>query len=389
MNEEVQIVWRGIVHDLQGYARASREYILALDEIGMDVKIQPINYGTTATKLPKDKTTRLKRLIEKPLALDKKKILIFHAQPYGIDPEQERRNGFDKVIINTVWETTKIPDNWFPNINKADAVFVPSKENIIALRNSGVDVPVFLVPHGADTLFFNQENEKLPLKEVEDLFTFLSVFKWEHRKAPEKLLLAYWNEFTSEDKVALILKTYWGDGSKKSDQRMVMDRITHFKHLKGFTNTAPIFFTGSQFSDEDMRALYPLADVFVLPSRGEGVGLPYIEALCNSIPVIATNWGGQTDFVNEDNGYLVNYELETTGASFNESIAPHYNQIFTDNMTWANPSIDHLQERMREAYENQEQAKAKGLQGRKDMEQMSWTHSALSIKKALKNLRGV
>lgn len=375
--KDFQITWKGIVHDSQGYAQASREYILGLDKIGVDVRVEPLNFGTPPVQLSTEKTKRLRELIAKPLAENKTKVLIYHAQPYGIDPRAEKHaKGYDYAICNTVWETDRIPESWFPSVNQFDAIFVPSKENIIALRNSGVDVPIFLVPHGADTEYYNPNNEKLDLQPVKDVFTFLSVFKWEHRKAPEILLDAYWQEFNSQDNVALIIKSYWGDGRKKSDQRTVRDRINHYKQIKGYTDTAPIYYTGSLFTDNDMKGLYTLSDVFVLPTRGEGVGLPYIEALSSGIPVIATNWGGQTDFINEDNGYLVDYEMEAPSKSFESSIAPHFNQIFTDNMKWAKPSAESLKKRMREAYENKDVTRAKGLIGRQDMELMSWEKSA-------------
>jgi len=45
----------------------------------------------------------------------------------------------------------------------------------------------------------------------------------------------------------------------------------------------------------ELKGLYTLGDVFVLPTRGEGAGLPFIEALSSGVPVIATGWGGHMD----------------------------------------------------------------------------------------------
>ena len=74
---------------------------------------------------------------------------------------QKRKERGLNLILNTVWETTRIPSHWFPLINEFDAVCVPSLQNIESLKNSGVKVPVFLVPHGADTEFFKPENQKI------------------------------------------------------------------------------------------------------------------------------------------------------------------------------------------------------------------------------------
>lgn len=50
------------------------------------------------------------------------------------------------------------------------------------------------------------------------------------------------------------------------------------------------------------------SDAFVLASRGETFGVVYIEAMAAGLPIIATSCGGPEDFVNEENGILVNVD---------------------------------------------------------------------------------
>jgi len=59
---------------------------------------------------------------------------------------------------------------------------------------------------------------------------------------------------------------------------------------------------------EDMPKLYKSFNAFVLPTRAEGWGLPFIEAMSMGLPTIGTNWGGQVDFMNKDNSYLLDIE---------------------------------------------------------------------------------
>jgi glycosyltransferase involved in cell wall biosynthesis len=54
-----------------------------------------------------------------------------------------------------------------------------------------------------------------------------------------------------------------------------------------------------------MRDLYSLADAFVLPTRGEGWGIPVAEAMAMGLPVIVTNYSGPTEYANEENAYLL------------------------------------------------------------------------------------
>lgn len=381
-----QITWQGIIHDQQGYARASREYILGLDKAGVDIRVEPLNFGSPSCVLREEQVKRLKELIAKPRDMSKKQILVYHCQPYDIDANVEReKNKYDKVIINTVWETTLTPKDWFPNINYADAVIVPSTNNAEVFRNSGVTPPIILAPHGSDETF-SPDNKPFDLPDVKGKFTFLSIFQWQHRKSPDKLLRAYWQAFTEQDDVALVIKAYWGNNALKQDQRNVMNTIGRYKHALGVKNGAPIYFSGSLFSDEDLRGLYTMSDVLVLPSRGEGVGLPYIEAMSSGVPCIATGWGGQTDFINDKNGYLIDYTLEHTNSRDNEAISQNFTHLFTKDMKWAEADVDHLTKLMRHTYENQVEVKAKGKVAHFDMLGLTWSDVGVGLKESIEKV---
>lgn len=60
-----------------------------------------------------------------------------------------------------------------------------------------------------------------------------------------------------------------------------------------------VVFTG-YVSDADLPALFSLADVYIMPSLGEGFGIVFIEALFYGKPVIAGNKDGSVDAL--DNG---------------------------------------------------------------------------------------
>lgn len=51
--------------------------------------------------------------------------------------------------------------------------------------------------------------------------------------------------------------------------------------------------------DEDIEDLYKLADVFVMPSTGEGFGIVYLEAMACGCPVVAGNKDGSVDALAE------------------------------------------------------------------------------------------
>ena len=57
-----------------------------------------------------------------------------------------------------------------------------------------------------------------------------------------------------------------------------------------------------------LRGLYNVADVSVVPSRREPFGLVAVEALACGCPVVATNQGGLPDIINDEVGSLVDVD---------------------------------------------------------------------------------
>eukprot|EP00455_Lapot_gusevi_P031325 TRINITY_DN3390_c0_g1_i3.p1 TRINITY_DN3390_c0_g1~~TRINITY_DN3390_c0_g1_i3.p1 ORF type:complete len:140 (-),score=4.89 TRINITY_DN3390_c0_g1_i3:26-445(-) len=104
----------------------------------------------------------------------------------------------------------------------------------------------------------------------------------------------------------------------------------------------------------EMGELYRHMDSFVLPTRGEGWGLPILEAMMAGLPAIATNWSGHLDFLNDRNGYLI----EVDHMSLAEGAD------FPQGSRWAEPSVSHLVKLMRQVSEGVgvQQARSKGKQ---------------------------
>ncbi|MDO3679960.1 glycosyltransferase family 4 protein [Paenibacillus ehimensis] len=371
-----QVIWQGPVTRPGGLGRASREYALALSRQGVDVKVE-------AGRKKLASGGALARLLRKPYAAGKRKILIYHYLPHTIRLRKERQK-YDRIILNTVWETTRVPRNWFPNLNRFDAVFVPSRHNKAALLRSGVKVPIYIVPHGVNTKQFAPQNKKLPVRGTAGRFVFVSVFGFQHRKNPEALLRAYWEEFGPSEKVALVIKTNGYDA--RETERWIKHQISGYKKRLGLRKTAPVILISSRIPEHRLKGLYTLASAFVLPTRGEGVGLPFLESLASGVPVIATGWGGHMDFVTSRNSFLVNYRLQNPAVSMRSqhSISRRFRHLFAQKgQLWAEPDIGSLKRQMRAAFQHRDVCQRKGRQGRQDVMKLTWNHAGELMKRAV------
>ncbi|WP_025700032.1 glycosyltransferase, partial [Paenibacillus forsythiae] len=359
--------WRGPVKKMSGLGIASRAYVGALRRQGVNVRV-----GFKALK-----SRGIRRSAYK-------KVLICHHQPQHVHVKEERKH-FDHIILNTIWETTQLPSRWKPHMNKFDAVFVPTLQNKEALLKSGVKVPIFIVPHGVNTKEYRPGNPKLSLPEYKGRFVFVSVFGFQHRKNPEGLLRAYWEEFSASDSVLLVIKTNGYNASENED--WIKNRINRYKKELGLNkSTAPVKVIGRQITPGQLKGIYTLGDAYVLPTRGEGVGLPFLEAMASGIPVIATGWGGHMDFVNRRNAFLVKYKLRNPAISMGSrhAISRKFRHLFAERgQQWAEADLRSLRKQMRTAYENPGLCRLKGLQGRQDALKLSWDRSGRLMKQAI------
>ena len=84
------------------------------------------------------------------------------------------------------------------------------------------------------------------------------------------------------------------------------DDLTRLRELAAEMNTTDAVHFLQRLSREKLAACYHRADVFALPSTGEGFGLVFLEAMAFGKPIVAAAAGGSTDLVeNEINGLLV------------------------------------------------------------------------------------
>jgi glycosyltransferase involved in cell wall biosynthesis len=263
------------------------------------------------------------------------------------------------TVGRTTFETDRLPDGWRERCNAFDEIWVPSHFNLETFANSGVARhKLHVLQEGIDTSHFRPGLAPMKIPGTRG-FKFLSVFDWQMRKGYDVLLRAYCTEFKADENVTLILKV----STVNQPYAQLVDLVSYFIecNLRMKIEDSPniVLMTG-MLPHARFPQLYASADAFVLPTRGEGWGRPYMEALACGRPVIATRWGGQLDFLNDENADLIDLEgVLPTGEDIDlEVFAGH---------RWAAPSVEHLRELMRRAVSKPELLAHKADRGLQDM----------------------
>lgn len=230
------------------------------------------------------------------------------------------------------WEESAFPKNLAQEINKnLHGLMVTSDHVKRIMRNSGVSIPIVNVGEGLNQQLVSSSPYKLKTKKK---FKFLHISSGIPRKGMDILIKAYIEEFKSGEDVSLVIKTYHNEENK------IPSLMTKY-NKPGNPEIEVIY--DLDLTDGQMAYLYEQSDVVVIPSRAEGFGLPIAEAMLKKKPLITTGYGGQMDFVSEDNAFLLDFD-----------IVKAHSQLNILGSTWAEPSIEDLKTKLRYLYENTE-----------------------------------
>lgn len=201
-----------------------------------------------------------------------------------------------------IWESTRLPPDWLPVLNKVHQVWTPSHWGAEILRHHDIaDDQIRIVPEGVDMDIFNPQVEPLPQLARLPGFKFIHVGKYESRKGTAELIQRFDETFRSED-VYLVLLSH-----NPFVQGFELTKVVDDMNLKRRDQVLCINPLPSQ---QAIAALYTACDVGVFPTRAEGWGLPIADAMACGLPVIVTAYSAVTEYFSESCGFGLGYELE-------------------------------------------------------------------------------
>ncbi len=201
-----------------------------------------------------------------------------------------------------VWELSKFPQIWEPATQIIDEFWVPSQFVATALR-SITNKPIHIIPHvikPETPAALGRSHFKLPPERTIFLTSF-DVNSFMKRKNPDATISAFREAFdeASPNSPILAIKIHGGEGKVEITQTLQ-------RHIGNISN---IVLIDQTLKRDEYLALQHLCDVFISLHRSEGFGLNIAETMHIGKAVIATDYSGNCDFLDESNGIPIPYEL--------------------------------------------------------------------------------
>jgi glycosyltransferase involved in cell wall biosynthesis len=172
---------------------------------------------------------------------------------------------------------------------RADGLVAVSGHGRDVLRNRGVEAGrIHVVPPGFDGAL---ERERSRLRD--DLVRVLCVAQW----IPRKGILTLVEAWTLHERHGAVLQLIGETGAD-------LEYETRVKAAIEAVPDGSIIVSGC-VDDATLGKAYASADVFVLPSRYEGYGIVYAEALASGLPVIACDVGPIPEVIRREAAILI------------------------------------------------------------------------------------
>lgn len=180
-------------------------------------------------------------------------------------------------IAYTMLESSRIPPLWAEMLNcYFDLVAVPDEFLIEVYEQSGVKIPIFVLPLGFDMDHFLHH----PLKTSQNSpFCFINTSSLIPRKNHEGLIQAFYKAFGNDPEVLLRMNYRYKVG----------DAFSSISQLIQSLKVDNILLTNEKLDKQGYLQFLSKGDVFVSLTKGEGFSIQPREAMAMGLPVVISD----------------------------------------------------------------------------------------------------
>jgi glycosyltransferase involved in cell wall biosynthesis len=249
------------------------------------------------------------------------------------------------VGVTAAVETDKCNPDWINRCNQMSHVVVPSSFTAGLMRGTGnITSPLSVIHEGFDNdIVSDGEVVSVPGNFNFLIISQLTSFESDSdRKNLGNTIKWFCDAFKDDPEVGLVIKTNLGRATSIDK----MNTLSVLKKHIGDVRKGPfpkIHVIHGDMSTKELGSLYrhPSIKCLVNLTRGEGFGLPMLEAAANGLPIIATNWSGHLDILSLGKFIPVDYTLQKIPDSRVDG------RIFMKDTRWASPSEEDFKRRIK------------------------------------------
>jgi glycosyltransferase involved in cell wall biosynthesis len=332
-----RVVVRAPLLSISGYGEHSRQIFQWAKSIETwSVQTQVLNWGNTSWHINPDNENGLVDQIMKSSTNQ--------SSGFDISIQVQLPNEWDPMLgkfnigVTAAVETDRCNPEWVDAVNKMSVVIVPTEHVKKTLQTSGnVTTPIHVIGEWyMPEIDQVKDHFQLPLSTT---FNFLIVSQMtssnslDDRKNIHDTLRWLFDVFKDDKDVGIILKTNMGRGTK-IDRKITFDNIEKFVAQNRKGKYPRVHMIHGNLTSEEIAGLYrnPTIKGLISLTRGEGFGLPILEASASSVPVVVTNWSGHLDFLKQGKYVGVDYALVDIPQTRVDG------KIFVAGTKWAQPN---------------------------------------------------
>jgi glycosyltransferase involved in cell wall biosynthesis len=232
-----------------------------------------------------------------------------------------------RVIGFWVWELDRLPAHWAVGAGWVHEIWTPSQHSARAMAGFGVPVcvtphPVALAPPGPMP---PREAARERFGLSAEAFVVVSSFSLTsslERKNPIDAIAAFAQAFAKDDDAVFLVRCLEGDRDPAALRAL---------HAAAASSHRNVRILADDHGVAALNALYGAGDVYLSLHRAEGFGLNLAEAMLVGLPVVATGFSGNLEFMDSDCSILVTAKMIPARDAYGPYAIAH--------ATWAQPDI--------------------------------------------------
>lgn len=352
--------------EMSGWGEAARNYILALDSVGVDIAIRPITLGQASDNMP----IRILELEKKPIkGCD---IVIQHVLPKFMDFDGNLYNIGLYVTENDLGYT-----EWPAKLKCMDELWVPNFIMKWKHKRIGINVPTNIFCHPFNISRYEKVYPKLDLNSGGD-YLFYTIGEFNTRKDLESTLRAFHGEFSPNEPVSLVIKTSVPGKSPEESKEIVKEYCNNVKRkMKMYKNIEDykqeIIICG-HMPEDDIMSLHATCNCFVSSSHAEAWNMPAFDAMAMGNKHLLSQTDGHKEYSD-----FINTDFDDTFGSVDT-----FEDMSTSREKWGIVNVSSLRLDMRDSYMNMN--RDVNLDYIKNREQFSYTTIGNEMKKRLEEI---